>query len=95
MPHVNDYCPRKSCATALAVALTSVVNAQQAPSSNGAADQELEVIVVTGSLIKSADKVGFNQVQVITSSDIQAAGTTTVSEFLRTIGREFRQQLGR
>jgi iron complex outermembrane receptor protein len=76
--------PRLS-ATVLMVALTSVVNAQQAPSANSPTDQELEAIVVTGSLIKSAEKVGFNQVQVITSSDIQATGTTTVSEFLRTI----------
>jgi iron complex outermembrane receptor protein len=75
----------KLSVTALAVALTSVANAQQTPSSNGAAGQELEPLVVTGSLIKSADKVGFNQVQVITASDIQATGTTTVSEFLRTI----------
>ena len=75
----------KLSVTALAVALTSVANAQQTPSSSGAAGQELEPIVVTGSLIKSADKVGFNQVQVITASDIQATGTTTVSEFLRTI----------
>jgi iron complex outermembrane recepter protein len=72
-------------ATALAVALTSVAHAQQAPSSNGAAGPELEAIVVTGSLIKSADKVGFNQVQVITASDIQATGSTTISEFLRTL----------
>jgi iron complex outermembrane receptor protein len=69
-------------AAVLTAALASIVNAQQAPS---AANQELEPIVVTGSLIKSADKVGFNQVQVITAADIQATGTTTVSEFLRTI----------
>ena len=75
----------KLSATALAAAMTSVAYAQQAPSSIGAAGPELEPIVVTGSLIKSADKVGFNQVQVITASDIQATGSTTVSEFLRTI----------
>jgi iron complex outermembrane recepter protein len=69
-------------AVVLTAALTSIANAQQTPSTGA---QELEPIVVTGSLIKSADKVGFNQVQVITSTDIQATGTTTVSEFLRTI----------
>jgi len=72
-------------ATVLMSGLTSLANAQQTPSAAAAGDQELEAIVVTGSLIKSAEKVGFNQVQVITSSDIQATGTTTVSEFLRTI----------
>src|ERR1700693_433415 len=72
-------------ATVLMVALTSVVNAQQTPSANSSTDQELEAITVTGSLINSTEKVGFNQVQVITSSDIQATGTTTLSEFLRTI----------
>ena len=70
-------------ATASMIGLTSLANAQQSPSVG--TGQELDAIVVTGSLIKSADKVGFNQVQIITASDIQATGTTTVSEFLRTI----------
>jgi iron complex outermembrane receptor protein len=70
-------------ATASVIGLTSLAHAQQTPSAG--IGQELDAIVVTGSLIKSADKVGFNQVQIITSSDIQATGTTTVSEFLRTI----------
>jgi iron complex outermembrane recepter protein len=72
-------------AAILTMALTSIVNAQQTPSAASASGQELEAVVVTGSLIKSDEKVGFNQVQTITASDIQATGTTTVSEFLRTI----------
>jgi iron complex outermembrane receptor protein len=72
-------------AIASVLASISVASAQQASSTASPANQELEPIVVTGSLIKSADRVGFNQVQVITSADIQATGTTTVSEFLRTI----------
>jgi iron complex outermembrane recepter protein len=71
--------------TVLAIALTSAVSAQQAPSANGSNDQELEPIIVTGTLIRSSDKVGFNQVQVITAADIQATGTTTVQDFLRSI----------
>jgi iron complex outermembrane recepter protein len=71
-------------ATLLMIALTPLVYAQQLPSP-ASSDQELEAIVVTGSLIKSAEKVGFNQVQVITASDIEATGTTTISEFLRTV----------
>jgi len=43
----------------------------------------LKKVEVTGSLIKSADKVGFNQVQTITAKDIVASGATTVSDFLR------------
>ena len=38
---------------------------------------------MTGSLIRSSDKVGFNQVQVVTAKDIQDSGATTVSDFLR------------
>ncbi|ACR32547.1 TonB-dependent receptor [Burkholderia glumae] len=38
---------------------------------------------VTGSLIRSSDKVGFNQVQTITQKDITSSGAVTVSDFLR------------
>ncbi len=38
---------------------------------------------VTGSLIRSADKVGFNQVQTVTAKDIQNSGANSVSDFLR------------
>jgi iron complex outermembrane receptor protein len=69
----------------LSISLTSVAGAQQAPSPNNPTDQELEAVIVTGTLIKSSEKVGFNQVQVITSGDIQASGTTTVQEFLRSL----------
>lgn len=43
----------------------------------------LKKVEVTGSLIKSSDKVGFNQVQTVTAKDIQNSGATTVSDFLR------------
>jgi len=44
---------------------------------------QLDKVEVTGSLIKSSDKVGFNQVQTITAKEIQSSGATTVSDFLR------------
>ncbi len=45
--------------------------------------QQLKKFEVTGSLIRSADKVGFNAVQTVTQKDIVASGATTVAEFLR------------
>ncbi|CAE6751945.1 Vitamin B12 transporter BtuB [Paraburkholderia domus] len=45
--------------------------------------QQLKKFEVTGSLIRSSDKVGFNQVQTITQKDIQNSGATTVADFLR------------
>jgi iron complex outermembrane recepter protein len=45
--------------------------------------KQLKTFQVTGSLIRSSDKVGFNQVQTVTQKDIQNSGATTVSDFLR------------
>jgi iron complex outermembrane recepter protein len=64
------------------VGLTSLALAQQVSTVSASADQ-LETVVVTGTLIKSTERVGFDQVQVYSESDIQATGTTTVAEFLR------------
>jgi iron complex outermembrane receptor protein len=38
---------------------------------------------VTGSLIRSADKVGFNQVQTVSQKEIQESGYTNVADFMR------------
>ncbi len=65
--------------------------ASDAPASTGAeaATQgknkvaQIKRFEVTGSLIRSADKVGFNQVQTVTAKDIEQSGYTTVSDFLR------------
>ncbi len=38
---------------------------------------------VTGSLIRSADKVGYNQVQTVSQKDIQESGYTNVADFMR------------
>lgn len=65
--------------------------ANDAPASTGAeaATQgknkvaQIKRFEVTGSLIRSADKIGFNQVQTVTAKDIEQSGYTTVSDFLR------------
>src|ERR1700722_4944335 len=46
--------------------------------------QQIKRFEVTGSLIRSADKVGFNAVQTITQKDITESGATTVADYLRT-----------
>ena len=45
--------------------------------------KQLKTFQVTGSLIRSSDKVGFNQVQTVSQKDIQDSGSTTVADFLR------------
>ncbi|OAJ59504.1 TonB-dependent receptor domain-containing protein [Paraburkholderia ginsengiterrae] len=45
--------------------------------------QQLKKFEVTGSLIRSSDKVGFNQVQTVSQKEIQNSGATTVADFLR------------
>jgi hypothetical protein len=45
--------------------------------------QQLKKFEVTGSLIRTSDKVGNTEVQTITTKDIQQSGYTTVADFLR------------
>lgn len=47
--------------------------------------KKLQAFQVTGSLIRQADKTGFNQVQVINSKQIQDSGAKDVSEYMRQI----------
>ncbi|PCE27646.1 TonB-dependent receptor [Paraburkholderia acidicola] len=47
--------------------------------------QQLKTFEVTGSLIRQADKTGFQQVQVVTPKQIQDSGAQSVSDYLRTI----------
>ena len=72
-----------------AYAQTSTPGGAAAPTAaSGAATGKvttLKKVEVTGSLIKSADKVGFNQVQTITAKDIVSSGATTVADFLRDV----------
>jgi len=80
----------------LSAAFISSAYAQSAPTTGAAAPvpassaasghvTQLQKVEVTGSLIKSSDKVGFNQVQTITAKDIQNSGATTVTDFLRDV----------
>ena len=71
-----------SAASALAAAvLPVVVRAQTSPAPGPSST--LEPIEVTGSLIRSTDRVTFNQVQVITAQDIESSGEVTVADYLR------------
>ena len=45
--------------------------------------KQLKKFEVTGSLIRTSDKVGNIEVQTITAKDIQQSGYTTVADFLR------------
>ena len=62
-------------------ATPSADNNTATPSGKGV--QQLKKFEVTGSLIRSSDKVGFNAVQTVTQKDIVASGATTVADFLR------------
>jgi iron complex outermembrane receptor protein len=64
------------------VAAPSADNNTATPAGKGV--QQLKKFEVTGSLIRSADKVGFNAVQTVTQKDIVESGATTVADFLRT-----------
>jgi iron complex outermembrane recepter protein len=64
-----------------APAATASDAATASPSSNQVT--ELGGVEVTGSLIRSSDKTGFNQVQTVTAQEIQGSGATTVADFLR------------
>ncbi|HTJ93876.1 MAG TPA: TonB-dependent receptor [Pararobbsia sp.] len=71
-------------ATPASGAAASSAPASGASSSDQAATK-LDKVEVTGSLIRSSDKVGFNQVQTVTSKDIVDSGYTNVADFLRGI----------
>jgi iron complex outermembrane recepter protein len=47
--------------------------------------KQLQTFQVTGSLIRQADKVGFQQVQVVTQQDIQNSGAQSVADYMRSI----------
>ncbi|MEM5328805.1 TonB-dependent receptor [Paraburkholderia sp. JHI2823] len=81
-------------ATAPASAQQSGASAQTGADSTGGAAattgdkatvKQLKKFEVTGSLIRQSDKTGFQQVQTITTKDIQNSGATTVADYLRTV----------
>jgi len=57
------------------------------PSTPAASDpvSQLQTIQVTGSLLRTSDKVGNTEVQTVTAREIQASGYTTVADFLRSM----------
>lgn len=69
--------------TPAAAAATPASGAAATSTTGNGNVQQLKKFEVTGSLIRSSDKVGFNQVQTVTQKDIQNSGATTVAEFLR------------
>ncbi|AOK31150.1 MULTISPECIES: TonB-dependent receptor [Burkholderia] len=70
-------------AAATAGAAAAADKPVQPAGKNGVA--QIKRFEVTGSLIRSSDKVGFNQVQTVTSKDIQNSGYTTVTDYLRSV----------
>src|SRR5215469_11406587 len=76
-------------ARALAVGITTALSGlfavhgqEQAPSG---AEQALQTVVVTGSIIKRTDFATPSPVQVMTSEDLQQSGYTSVSDVLRNL----------
>jgi iron complex outermembrane receptor protein len=67
----------------LALALFAVTNIQAQTTASADQSVTLAPIEVTGSLIRSTDRVTFNQVQVVTAQDIEASGEVTVADYLR------------
>ncbi len=57
--------------------------AASTPATTAPPVSKLEKVEVTGSLIRTSDKVGNTEVQTITQKDIQQSGYTTVADFLR------------
>jgi len=75
--------------TALATTLAwADTPANEAPTASadpapGDAEQHLDKVVVTGSLIRNSSRTGFNQVQMVTAQEIESSGATTVADYLR------------
>src|SRR5271155_1054382 len=81
--------PKRRIPIALAAAVAATLAgipayAQQEATSTTANDQ-LEEVVVTGSLIRRTDTETPSPVQVVTAEDIQNSGLTTISEVLRNL----------
>jgi iron complex outermembrane receptor protein len=78
-------------ATPAAAASGTAAAAAPAPASGTASTtggknvKQLQTFQVTGSLIRQSDKVGFNQVQVVTAKQIQDSGAKDVSDYMREI----------
>jgi iron complex outermembrane recepter protein len=72
--------------TAVSSALATASTASPHSGNGGSTDDkvvDLKGVEVTGSLIRSSDKTGYNQVQTVTAQDIQESGAATVADYLR------------
>jgi iron complex outermembrane recepter protein len=91
-PHLFFLRLMRCCMGALAAAgamisafVSAPVAAQQAPASSASGANELQEIVVTGSLIKRTDTETPAPVQVITDVDLKNSGYTNVVDVLRNL----------
>jgi iron complex outermembrane recepter protein len=64
---------------------TPAVSAAAPAAASDAGTTKLQRVEVTGSLIRSSDKTGYNQVQTITAKDIESSGETNVADYLRSL----------
>jgi iron complex outermembrane receptor protein len=71
-----------ACAAVGAIAGTSVLSAQESPAP---AQEPLQTVVVTGSLIKRADFDTPSPVQVLSAQDLLNTGQTSISDVLRNL----------
>ena len=80
----EDTVQRISVALSITASVLPAISLAQTTASAPAGDDaSLPTVEVTGSLIRSTDRVNFNQVQVISAADIQASGEVTVADYLR------------
>jgi iron complex outermembrane recepter protein len=80
----TDSKPAAAAAAPAAASGAAATSAEGGAATTGKGNvQQLKKFEVTGSLIRSSDKVGFNQVQTVSQKEIQNSGATTVADFLR------------
>jgi len=75
--------PAAAPAAAASAAAASAAGAVPTAATSNNSVTQMKRVQVTGSLIRSADKVGFNQVQTVTAKEIQDSGANSVADFLR------------
>jgi iron complex outermembrane receptor protein len=80
--------PAAAASGAVAAAAPAAASGAAANSTGTSGDKnvkQIKTFEVTGSLIRQADKTGFNQVQVISNKDIQNSGEQSVADYMRAI----------
>jgi iron complex outermembrane receptor protein len=74
-----------AAASGAAAAAAPAAASGTAAATNDKNVKQLKTFQVTGSLIRQSDKVGFQQVQVVTTKEIQDSGAKDVSDYMRQI----------